>query len=167
MSRPRWAALIALALSASPALARPRSRSQRPLDPPLRVVLTRDGVRQANCVFSTAELAEMAGGAAPVRNSFQAGEAVWGRCFFPERLGANKPGELIDTIFVDGKKTFEQAYQQPVPSDAASRSVPYSEVLRTLLATIGGGGHRVRIEGVLRRGSRALRLYSGEFGYVR
>jgi hypothetical protein len=135
--------------------------------PPLRVVLQDKRAKWANCLFSTRELAERAPPGTPTRDSFDAGEPIWGRCYLADPLGANRAGELVDVITVDGKKAWEQAYDQALPSGALARLVPYGEVLRTLLSGLGAGAHRIEIEGTLRRGRRVTRLYAGEFRFVR
>lgn len=161
MPRAGWA--VALALTAGVAGARPVRVSRGPhgLEPPLKMVITVGGERRANCLFSTAELAERTPASARLRDSFRRGEAIWGRCYLPERLGANRAGELVDVVSIDGKAAWEQAYDRPVPADAGSRSVSYGELLRTPIARLPAGPHHLQVDGILRRGGRARLLYTG------
>ena len=162
--------MIALAVlaCATPAAARrtmPKQRGGATM--PLRVVVTEGNRRISNCVFSTVELPERAGPTAPRRITFDAGEAIWGRCYLPDKPGPSRPRDLVDYVTVDGKAAWEQAYDRPLPSEAMSRSVPYSDVLRTLLATLSRGPHRVAITGKLRRAGKPVTLYRGDFRYSR
>lgn len=134
--------------------------------PPLRVVINVDGHPLANCVFALAEVGERAAPDAPTRKSFNGGESIWGRCYLPDRLGTNAPGDLVDVITVDGKRVWEQKYDRAVPADALARLVPYHAVLRGVLDRLPRGTHRVEVDGMWKRG-RSKRLYHGEFGYVR
>jgi hypothetical protein len=172
-------ALLALALVSPTANARPQRRAVDSLAPtasssavasmPLRLVVAerRTHARYANCIFSTVEVPVEAQVTTPLRDSFAAREPIWGRCYLPERLGANRPGELVDVITVDGKRVWEQAYDQALPADALARLVPYSEVLRPLLRGLAPGGHRVTVEGSWRRGKKLSTIYRGAFRYVR
>jgi hypothetical protein len=147
--------------------ARTHSRSQNEPHLALRVVLTGRGARWANCVFAGEPLAEAAGAGSPLRDQFAPGEPIWGRCYFPSQMALPKLA-LIDRVFADGHKQpiWEQAYPEAAPS-ALSRSLDYSEVLRMALAGLPRGLHRIRVEGLLRRGTRDTMLYRGEFRYVR
>jgi len=102
-----------------------------------------------------------------LRDSFSAREPIWGRCYLPARLGANRPGELVDVITVDGKRAWEQAYDRAEPPDSLARLVPYGELLRPLLSGLAPGEHRVTVEGTWRRGARPSTIYRGAFRYVR
>ena len=133
---------------------------------PLRVVLRAHGTAIANCVFTTNEVAENAA-SAPAREQFTRGEAIWGRCFLPEKPGATRAGDLVDSVTIDGRLAWEQAYDRALPASAESRSVPYGEVLRTLLQRLTPGTHHVKLIGRLRRGSKQIPLYQGDFRYVR
>ena len=73
----------------------------------------------------------------------------------------------MDVITVDGKRAWEQAYDQPQAPDALGRLVPYGELLRPLLRGLAPGTHRVTVEGTWRRGSRPSTIYRGAFRYVR
>jgi hypothetical protein len=143
------------------------SRKAEPARPsPLRVVVRIGGQPLANCIFAVAEVGERAAGDTPLRDTFNAGEPIWGRCYLPDRLGINSPGDLVDVITVDGKRIWEQKYDRAVPADALARLVPYHAVLRGVLDRLPPGTHRVQVDGVYKRG-RSKRLYHGEFGYVR
>jgi hypothetical protein len=134
---------------------------------PLRIVIKSGGAKLANCVFSTVVLPEVGPPPGPIRTQFGAGEPIWGRCFLPERAGANRPHELVDVVSVDGKQLWEQAYDRAVPPGALGRTVPYGELLRGVLAALAPGSHRVVIEGWWRRGKKPTRAYRGEFRYSR
>lgn len=134
---------------------------------PLRVVIQERGNSVANCVFSTVELPPNAPYSSPQRNAFAAGEPIWGRCFLPSKPGPSRAGDLVDFVSVDGKPAWEQAYDLALPSDAQARLVAYGDVLRSVLAKLAPGGHRVEIVGRLRRGKKNVALYRGGFRYVR
>jgi hypothetical protein len=121
----------------------------------------------SNCVFSTGEIPEKGFPPAGTQQQFHAGQPLWGRCYLPEPAGANRPGELVDVVRVDGKPVWEQAYTRALPPDALGHSVPYSEVLRDVLGKLGPGTHRVVIEGFWRRGRREVRAYRGALLYSR
>ena len=131
--------------------------------PPLRVVVKSAGKEWANCVFSTVELAEQAPVGSPSALQFATDEPLWGRCFFPKALGANRPGDLYDIVTVDGRRAWEQAYETPIPPLALSHLVPYGVILRILFAGLSPGDHVVRIEGLRRAGKSMQRVYEGSF----
>jgi hypothetical protein len=167
--RAGWRIIAALTLCAvaGAAGARPSSRREREKKMPLRVVIQQGQSPVANCVFSTVELPATAPYTAPQRNSFDAGEPIWGRCFLPARPGPSRPGDLVDAVTVDGRPAWEQAYDHALPADALARLTPYGEVLRTLFAGLKPGAHRVEIVGRMKRGGRTVTLYRGAFRYVR
>lgn len=160
------AAPIAVALFAAVALARPKPR---PLEVtmPLRIVAKVDGAWQSNCVFSSKEIGPSAPASTPLSYLFRAGDPLWGRCYFPDRLGANRAGDLTDVVFVDGKKWFTQAYERALPADSLEHALPLGDLLRTPLSLLPRGSHHLLVVGQLRRGSRSVRLYRGELTYVR
>ena len=102
-----------LAIGPSLALARPHPlvHISHAVDapPPLRIVLEekRTGARWANCLFSTRELAERAPPGTPTRDSFEAGEAIWGRCYLPDALGA-----YIDAQMTEGVRHMKAALER-------------------------------------------------------
>jgi hypothetical protein len=172
IARAALAAAAVLLAAASGAQARPmpyhaaaKKKGQRYM--PLRVVVVEGARRVANCVFATTELPEAAPSTAPKRGTFDAGDPIWGRCYLPDKPGPSRARELVDYITVDGKPAWEQAYDRPLPSEAISRSVPYSDVLRTLLASLKRGPHRVEIVGKLRRAGKPVTLYRGDFRFVK
>jgi hypothetical protein len=134
---------------------------------PLRVVVRAGGERTANCVFATAPIPARAGFDTRLTTTFNSGDPMFARCYLPDRAGGNRPGDLVDTFFLDGKKWWTQAYDDSVPADALERPIILGEVLREPLKTLPRGAHRVLVVGTLRRGARAVKLYRGEFRYVR
>src|SRR5581483_502364 len=156
MTRASFARPLAFALAfacALPAFAR-RGPRVKDNSMPLRAIITDHGARVANCVFSTAQVPENAVSATRTRDEFRSGDEIWARCYLPDKAGSNRARELVDSVLVDGKPAWEQAYDQPLPQSAESRLVPYGEVLRTLLARLPPGPHRVQIIGRLKRGGK-------------
>jgi hypothetical protein len=151
---------------AAPASAREHARHGGPGSMPLRVVLRDHGASIANCVFATSEVPQNAANA-PARDQFTRGETIWGRCFLPDKPGASRPGDLVDSVTIDGKLAWEQAYDHALPATAESRSVPYGEILRTLFTRLTPGLHHVKITGRLHRAGKQVPLYQGDFRYVR
>jgi hypothetical protein len=121
----------------------------------------------ANCIFASTEIPPRAPADTRTRTHFSAGEPIWARCYLPDRAGANRPGDLVDEIWLDGQKLWSQAYDAALPTGALERSIALSEILRTPLATLGRGLHRLRIVGTLKRGGRVERLYRGELELAR
>lgn len=158
-------ALLLSILCAGPARARPH-RIAGP-DPqirlPTRIVIEEGGVRVSNCLFSTVQLPERMRPGMRALDEISAGQPIWGRCYLPDPLGKNRPGELVDVITIDGQVAWRQGYTKAVAPSALSRSVPYGELLRTVLARLKPGFHRVTIVGE-RKGRK---LYEGSFRYVR
>src|SRR5262245_35091779 len=60
--------------------------------------------------------------------------------------------DLVDHVLVDGALAWEQVYERVLPAEAHSRSVPYSDVLPTLLASpqAGPAPHRNRRQAAAR-----------------
>jgi hypothetical protein len=168
-----FAARVSLALALAGAClggraaARERAARGRDKSMPLRAVISDGGVRIANCVFSTAQIPENAFSATRTRDQFRPGDEIWGRCYLPDKPGPSRARELVDAVTIDGQPAWEQAYDQALPAAAESRLVPYGEVLRTLLAGLKPGPHRVQIVGRLKRGAKQIPLYRGSFAYVR
>jgi|GEM_PF-3686686 len=131
--------------------------------PPLRIMVRNGGKEWANCVFSTEELAEMAPVGSRSALIFASDEPLWGRCFFGKVLGANRPGELYDVVTVDGRRAWEQAYENAIPATALSHLVPYGVVFQDLFTKLSPGDHVVRIEGLRRVGKSMVRIYEGSF----
>jgi hypothetical protein len=134
---------------------------------PLRVVTQQKSGRLSNCVFAKQPIPPRAQATTPLATFFAEGDEMFARCYLPDPPGGNKPGELVDTFFLDGKKWWTQAYDNAVPSDALERPIVLGEVLRTVLATVPRGTHLVEIRGTLKRGGKIVKLYQGEFRYVR
>ena len=60
---------------------------------------------------------------------------MWARCYLPDRPGGNRPGELLDVFYLDGKRWWTQAYDQAVPPEALGRQVgATAKVLRTAVS---------------------------------
>jgi hypothetical protein len=154
-------------LLASAAWARPPHATTGQPTMPLRVVMQTHGARLSNCVFATQPIPPRAHALTPLQTSFSEGDGMFARCYLPDPPGANKPGELIDTFFLDGKKWWTQAYDAAVPADALERPIVLGEVLRSALQTVPKGTHLVEIRGTLKRGGKIVKLYQGEFRYVR
>jgi hypothetical protein len=148
----------------SVASARPhRIPSNDPATIPLRVVLTHGGVRFSNCVFGAREVPERTGADVRVGVEFGGASEIWGRCYLPDPFPG---GEAIDVITIDHQPPIEILWDH-VSSGAFSRLVAYGVVLRDPLSTLAPGTHRVQIEGQLKRGAKRIKLYMGEFVYVR
>ena len=149
---------------ASGAWARPHRIPQNdPATIPLRVVLSHNGVRFANCVFGAREVPERTGAEVRVGNEFGGASEIWGRCYLPDPFPG---GEAVDVITIDHQPPIEIVWDR-VASGAVSRMVAYGVVLRDQLSALAPGTHRVQIEGALKRGGKRVRLYMGEFVYVR
>ena len=166
--------LLALSLLARPSAARrPPTRqrasgpSQRTPSMPLRLVVSEGKRRVANCVFATVELPENAPAGSPLRMRFAKGDPIWGRCFLPERAGRSGSRDLVDYVTIDGHAAWEQAYDRPLGEGTFSHLVPYADVLRTALAQVSPGAHRVHVVGKLRRAGQSVTLYRGDFYYLR
>ncbi len=134
---------------------------------PLRAVAKTAGVRLANCVFSLRSIPPHARATTPLTDGFSAGDPMYARCYLPDRPGSNRAGDLTDVFFLDGKKWWTQTYDEAVPADALERPIALSEVLRTALANIPKGAHRIEVEGTLTHGRHVTRLYRSSFRYVR
>lgn len=149
---------------ASGAWARPHRIPQNdPATIPLRVVLSHNGVRFANCVFGPREIPERTGADVRVSTTFGADSPIWARCYLPDPFAG---GDAVDVITIDHQPPVEIAWDR-VASGAVSRMVAYGVVLRDQLGALAPGTHRVQIEGALKRGAKRTRLYMGEFVYVR
>jgi hypothetical protein len=136
-------------------------------DLPLRVVARIGGVRLANCIFSTSEIPPHARANTKLVSMFSFGDPMFARCYLPDHIGANKPGELVDRFFLDGKPWWTQAYSRPVPPDAFERPIALGEILRTILPSVKPGLHKIELWGTLKRGDRTVKLYHAELRYVR
>ena len=154
-----WGVMIA-----SAAWARPhRIPSNDPATIPMRVVLSQNGHRFANCVFGAREVPERTGPDVRVTTEFGGSAEIWGRCYLPDPFPG---GEAVDVITIDHQPPIEIAWDR-VASGAISRMVAYGVVLRDQLSALTPGTHRVQIEGMLKKSSKRVRLYMGEFVYVR
>jgi hypothetical protein len=170
-------AAIALSLFGAVALAKPVALQQGqvrngPLqigeqNLPLRVVIKTHGVRLANCIFSTQPIPPHARAATVLSDRFSAGDAMFARCYFPDHPGSNRPGDITDVFFLDGKLWWTQAYDAAVPGDAWERAIMLGEILRTPLSTLPPGNHHIEMWGQMKRGKRSVKVYHGEFHYVR
>ena len=147
------------------ALAKPVEVSEVNL--PLRVVVKSGNERMANCIFSTLPIPPHARYDTPQSNRFEDKDPMFARCYFPDHPGANKPGELIDVFYLDGKKWWTQAYDQSVEADALERPIALGEILRTMRSMIPKGGHTIEMIGMMKRGKKTVKLYRGRFQYVR
>jgi hypothetical protein len=132
---------------------------------PMRIVLEQRGVRWANCIFGTREIAEQTPPDTRTQTQFDDTTPIWGRCYLPDPF-ATRAGDFVDHISVDGKPLAEQPWDR-VAKGAWSRSVPYGALLRSALAALPPGGHMITVEGALKHGGKRLKLYEGEFRYVR
>jgi len=134
---------------------------------PLRVVVKSGGERMSNCIFSTQPIPAHARFDTLQTSRFEDKDPMFARCYFPDHPGANKPGELIDVFYLDGKKWWTQAYDQSVAADALERPIALGEVLRTMRSMIPKGGHNIEMVGMMVRGKKTVKLYRGRFQYVR
>jgi hypothetical protein len=121
----------------------------------------------STCVFATREVPPRMDLSVPVRHEFSPDDAIWGRCYLAARAGANKPGELVDTVYIDRRKVWEQAYDHALPSTAIDHLVAYGDVLRTVFGALGRGRHLIVIEGNWKRSRRVQAAYRGEFTYFK
>jgi hypothetical protein len=171
--RPRLCASSLLALATAFAL--PAEAPGAPLgpdkepgatspSPPLRILITRKGVTRGNCQFAAEPFPEQASGLTPVGVPFDSSQhRIFGRCFFPPRLPAIRPYQLVEHIKVGRSAVWDQSFEQPLPAGTLSHLVDYGELLRTQLAALPRGSHTVTVEG--RLGGRVL--YEGSFLYDR
>jgi hypothetical protein len=151
----------------SPAWAKPRRDQAPEIEMPLRLVVQSGGQWLSNCIFSKQPIPARASHDTPLTAAFSDGDSMFARCYLPERAGSNKPGDLVDVLYLDGKKWWTQAYDEAVPSDALERPVVLSEILRSVRGSIPKGDHLIKIEGFLVKGKRRVKLYRGEFRYLR
>jgi hypothetical protein len=134
---------------------------------PLRTVMTIKGERLANCIFSRQQIPPRAAYSTPLADHFSDEDPMFARCYFPDPVPANKPGELTDVLTLDGKPLWKQAYDDAVPAGSLERPIYLGEILRAVRAGIPKGNHLVQLNGYLKRGAKNLRLYHGEFRYQR
>jgi hypothetical protein len=160
-------AAVALLLASSLWAKKPPPHPAGDSDMPLRVVIEQGHQKMSNCIFAKQPIPARARYDTRLADAFGDGEALYARCYLPERVGSNKPGELTDVLYLDGRKWWTQAYDQSIPPDALERAIALGEILRGLRAAIPPGDHLVRIEGLLTRGKHAVKLYRGEFRYLR
>src|SRR5687767_9804240 len=137
------------------------AQAQVDTERPLRMVVRKIG----NCIFSSREIPPRAPYDTPTQDDFDAGDPMFARCYLPEKAGANRAGDLVDEILLDGKPWWKQEYSAPLESGAVERSIALSEILRTPLATLARGPHRLTVIGKLKRGGRMVQVYRGELRY--
>jgi predicted Ser/Thr protein kinase len=92
-----------------------------------------------NCVFSGKEIDPREDDGS-VRNVFAAGEPVFGRCFFPKKVGNNKQGEIWQELWVDGVKRAQIIYEH-IPNEEDSVPVALSQQQAQRLADLSNGKH--------------------------
>jgi hypothetical protein len=157
---------VILLLSTAVSAKKPRPLS-READMPLRVVVENAHEKLSNCIFAKQPIPPNAPYDTRLAQAFGDGDPMFARCYLPDHVGGNKPGELTDVLYLDGKKWWTQAYDQSVPPEALERPIALGEILRSVRGSIPPGDHLVSIVGVITRGKHALKLYRGEFRYQR
>jgi hypothetical protein len=99
----------------------------------------------ANCVFSSRSLDRGREDEGIVRQSFAATDPIHGRCFFPAPLGANRPGEVWQEIWIDGAKRAQVIYDPPIPAEDDQIPVELSKQQGSRLRELSGGKHTVSV----------------------
>jgi len=98
-----------------------------------------------NCVFAANEVTPGADDEGALRTSFAVGDNIFGRCFFPRQVGANKPGEIWQELWIDGVKRAQIIYDPALPSDDDQLALEISRRHASRLVELPSGKHTLDI----------------------
>ena len=98
-----------------------------------------------NCVFSSKALEPGKEDDSALRSTFSYTEPIFGRCYFAQQIGPNKPGEVWQELWVDGAKRAQIIYDPALPNDQDQIPLEVSRRHGTRIGELSSGKHTLDI----------------------